>query len=263
MGKQINEKTLEINLCSEMSRFFRLLGFQSVWRGLSQHEEKKWGFDGSTSLPDGRLIFIQWKASKGLSRTGEYKFTLNDFQMSRLVALSRRYPSGVFYGLPQVSDWIDFRRQHFFALPDTRFFPARVLGSHPSLGKQLTHTATIQSGGSKVQVTSIPQLYDGKRVESLFGVSELSQLLVWMTGAPNFMMTRRQGSGSLGFSVDDEFHPKVLEIRNSFLQNLPVLNQENYESAEGLFDDQSSRPMQGLYAAYLFDVLKFRMEGLG
>jgi hypothetical protein len=111
LGKRLNEKTLEINLCAEITLFFRLLGFKSVWRGLSQAEEKHWGFDGATQLPSGRLIFIQWKAPK--SAPGNYKFTLNDFQMGRLVRLSKRYPNSVYYGFPQVFNWTDFRKQHF------------------------------------------------------------------------------------------------------------------------------------------------------
>lgn len=233
MAKRLNEKTLEINVCAELTNYFRLFGFQSVWRGLSQHEEKRWGFDGATQLPNGRLIFFQWKASKGISqRGGGYKFMLDDEQMKRLVRLAKRYPQAVYYGLPQVADWGDFRKQGFHALPETRFLEVGQLQGHPSLGQQGSHTATIINNGSQVRVTSKPKEYSALRIDTLFGDERINPLVLDLflrqSGVPasqeegrvfNFMMLNSKAAQG-----------PFAAHRKSILDKLPSLTTENLKS---------------------------------
>jgi len=252
MGRALNEKTLELNLCSELSRFFRLLGLQSVWRGLTQHEEKKWGFDAATSLGGGRLIFIQWKAVK---RGGAYSFKLNDDQMLRLTRLGVRYPSSVFYGLPRVNDWSDYRTQGFLALPNTRFVDAGMMRSHPSLGKQLSHTATVSLSGATVRVTSKPMEYKGLRIEEVFGSPPIEQLEAMLSGIPNFNFLRLQGPPSEGFLIADAIGPSIINLRGKLLEQLPKATSENFESAmETLTGEGRPKGISGLSVGLVFDL---------
>lgn len=256
MGRSLNEKTLELNLCSELSRFFRLLGLQTVWRGLTQQEERKWGFDAATSLGGGRLIFIQWKAVNRVKRGGAYSFKLNDDQMLRLTQLGRKYPSSVFYGLPRVDDWSDYRTQGFLALPNTRFVDAGMMKNHPSLGKQLSHTATISPNGAVVRVTSKPMEYKALRIEEVFGSPPMEQLEAMLSGFPNFKFLRLQGPPSEGFLIADAIGPTIINLRGKVLEQLPKATSENFESAmNSLSGEGSSKGMSGLSVGLVFDLL--------
>lgn len=255
MAKSLNEKTLEINLCSELSRFFRLLGLQSVWRGLAQHEEKKWGFDVATSLSGGRLIFIQWKAVNRVKHGGAYSFKLNDEQMAKLTQLGTRYPAAVFYGFPRVHDWTDYRKQGFLALPNTRFVNAGLLKTHPSLGKQLSHTATVAPNGASVKVTSKPMEYRGLRIEEIFGSPQIEQLDAMLAGIPNFNLLRRQESPSQGFLIADAIGPSIINLRGRVLEQLPPATSETYESSiETLSGGKRSKGLSGLSVGLVFDL---------
>lgn len=246
MAKKINEKTLELNVCAEMTHFFQTLGFHSVWRGLTQTEEMKWGFDGVTSFPNGRLIFIQWKAPKGKSKKGGYKFTLDDEQMRKLVELAHRYPNAVFYGLPQVASWSDYRSQSFYALRGTRFLEVRQLSNHPSLGKQGTHTATIKPGKTQIRVTSIPQDYEALSFASLFGLEA--------EFPPNHKMSKEESEYSQRSNIKQSKSTLIMKDRKKLLDKLPILNDENYEyiKNEKIFEKKYS--VRGFYVGMLFDM---------
>jgi len=93
---RLNEKTIELNFCSQMLLKF---GHSLIWFGLTQRQEAKLGFDACTEL-GGRMLFFQFKASVRLLSSGDRRFNLPHAQLVRLRALASRFPRCVFYVFP-------------------------------------------------------------------------------------------------------------------------------------------------------------------
>lgn len=101
---RISEKTLELSV---IAQFTQRLGVpNAIWLGLTQAQEKKFGFDAA-SLIDGSLYILQFKASNSITGPasrlpGHRKFKLPHAQLSRLQAVSALFPGTVSYVFPDI-----------------------------------------------------------------------------------------------------------------------------------------------------------------
>lgn len=97
---RLSEKTLELNICSQVSRYaapkHRLL-----WFGLTQRQEARAGFDACIKLR-GRLLIFQFKASNRVLKSGERLFLAHHRQLVALRARSGAHQRSVFYAFPLV-----------------------------------------------------------------------------------------------------------------------------------------------------------------
>jgi hypothetical protein len=59
---RISEKTIEINFCAELKNEIEKRNFKSLWFGLTQMEEARFGFDSCVRL-GGKLLIFQFKAA--------------------------------------------------------------------------------------------------------------------------------------------------------------------------------------------------------
>lgn len=139
---KVNEKTLEINLCSEISNLLGRAGYKVFWQGFTQAEEQQNGLDTATFI-GGKSLFIQWKSVKRVNGDGRNCFSADDIQMQKLIRLSKAFPSSVYYGLPLVPTWNDVFLSRNRVLGMTRFLNASLLSSVKSIGKQNSHTIKI------------------------------------------------------------------------------------------------------------------------
>ena len=101
-----SEKTLELNICSQIYHKLTNCGLNVEWTGLTQKEEAKKGFDASTHING---VFFAFQFKKCLSilqgkRKGQYRFKAPDRQMENLITFYRKEViqkgGRIFYALP-------------------------------------------------------------------------------------------------------------------------------------------------------------------
>lgn len=101
-AERLAEKTIELTTCAQLGALF---GTQMVWFGLTQAQERQYGFDAATQL-GGRAFIIQFKASSTVPQSGAYvgqrRFGCQHQQMDRLVTIFGSQPRSCFYFLPDV-----------------------------------------------------------------------------------------------------------------------------------------------------------------
>ncbi|HEV7224459.1 MAG TPA: hypothetical protein VGN42_17255 [Pirellulales bacterium] len=99
---KIAEKTVELTACSQ---FACLFGVKMVWFGLTQKQERQYGFDAATNL-GGRAFILQFKVSATVPQTGAHagqrRFAWQHQQMTQLVKNFGGTPNACFYFLPGV-----------------------------------------------------------------------------------------------------------------------------------------------------------------
>lgn len=103
---RLSEKTLELNICAQVSAYFK--GNQNLlWFGLTQKQEAKAGFDACVKL-GGRLVIFQFKASNHVLKNGTRKFVAPHKQMTDLM---QRAHSGrsIFYAFPMVGNTFELK----------------------------------------------------------------------------------------------------------------------------------------------------------
>jgi hypothetical protein len=99
---RISEKSIELTVCSQ---FGALIGKRMVWFGLTQAQERQFGFDAATDL-GGKAFILQFKASSTVPRSGGYaqkrRFVCQHAQMVELVNRFGNLPNSCFYFLPNI-----------------------------------------------------------------------------------------------------------------------------------------------------------------
>jgi len=103
---RLSEKTLELNFCKGLPS---VLGLDVFWLGLTQDEEKTFGFDHCTNA-GGMLLIIQMKRfQKTMKKSGARRFDAPHHQMQALKKIdlflqSYGVPRLVAYAIPDASD---------------------------------------------------------------------------------------------------------------------------------------------------------------
>jgi hypothetical protein len=99
---RIAEKSIELTACAQLGA---LLGKRMVWFGLTQAQERKYGYDAAANL-GGKAFILQFKASTTVMKTKQYigqrRYQCQHFQMVELVKRFGSAPNSCFYFLPNV-----------------------------------------------------------------------------------------------------------------------------------------------------------------
>jgi hypothetical protein len=92
MRKQVSEKTLELNVCTELLNAIREWSGceRAFWLGMKQFEEASSGLDELlANLPPGRFLGLQFKSPyPSRPDINPYRYSLNELQQSNLMSLS-------------------------------------------------------------------------------------------------------------------------------------------------------------------------------
>ena len=108
MAKELSEKSLELNICSELLHRIRSWPGceKALWLGLTQAQERLYGADELLKLGGGALFMLQFKAPWANSRVDDlYRFYVNERQHKALEHLAVNNPDAVFYVFPLYSTW--------------------------------------------------------------------------------------------------------------------------------------------------------------
>ena len=134
---KISEKSLELNLGTELLNLLRSKWPKAYLRGLTQREERQEGVDFFAQLsPTARIFAFQFKAPKGQNDQIPYRFTLVGTQHTPLHALAQESPNGVFYVLPfyashkKLQCHVPTLIQDTWLLPIAPMAPSQVFGTN-------------------------------------------------------------------------------------------------------------------------------------
>ena len=86
----ISEKTLELNICSQIYHNLQACDFNVVWRGLTQQQEAEEGFDAATKLSGGCFLAFQFKKPEYKVRRKLWMFETPCHQLDALTTLSKK-----------------------------------------------------------------------------------------------------------------------------------------------------------------------------
>lgn len=107
---RFNEKTFEINYCAQASALWATQ-YRTVWWGLTQRQERQYGFDAATMVGS-RYVIFQFKMLKRTeveAQNNELHYQAEHFQMVDLRRRATR-PGAVFYVLPTIETMADMLR---------------------------------------------------------------------------------------------------------------------------------------------------------
>ena len=153
-GKEVSEKSLELNVCAEMLQHIRTWPGcgRALWLGLTQRQERRTGLDELIkNVGPGNSLMLQFKAPWSSSRVDNlYKFSINERQHEALEQLSGRYPEAVYYVFPLYSKWIKADQHAPDLAQDTWLVP---VSSIPLA--LLTALSAPQSGRHRVELKRI------------------------------------------------------------------------------------------------------------
>ena len=148
-GKEVSEKSLELNVCAEMLQHIRTWPGceRALWLGLTQRQERRTGLDELIrNVGPGNSLMLQFKAPWQTSRVDWlYKFSINEQQHKALERLARKYPQAVYYVFPLYSKWTKADRHAPHLVQDTWLTP---VSSIPT--SLLTSQSTPSSGRHRV-----------------------------------------------------------------------------------------------------------------
>ena len=128
--KEVSEKSLELNVCTEMLQGIRAYpAYQKAsWVGLTQREEREEGLDAKIQNAPGVALMLQFKSPWATSNVDwVYKFSINRTQHEALERLGR--PDAVYYVFPLYSKWSKVDKDAPDLLQDTWLVPVSCIPS--------------------------------------------------------------------------------------------------------------------------------------
>ena len=153
-GKEVSEKSLELNVCAEMLQHIRMWPGceRALWLGLTQAQERRKGIDELIrNVGLGFALMLQFKAPWPTSHVDDlYKFSINERQHQALEQLSSQYPQAVYYVFPLYSKWAKADQHAPHLVQDTWLTP---VSSIPT--SLLTSQSTPSSGRHRVDIERI------------------------------------------------------------------------------------------------------------
>lgn len=108
---RLSEKTLELSITAQLTQ--RLAIPNAIWFGLTQKEERQFGYDVAGEVA-GRLLIFQFKASNVIVHPRRFanprrRFTLPHEQLMNLRDLADLFPESVFYVFPNIGTEAELR----------------------------------------------------------------------------------------------------------------------------------------------------------
>ena len=160
---KLSEKTIELTTSSQFGSYFccyHRFGLPGmVWFGLTQRQERQWGFDAATDL-GGRAFILQFKVSSQVMQSGPYvntrKFSLSHEQM---YTLRERCQGGLwYYFLPDIGTVDELSRNHCDLLRHSFLLDVASLPSPIPTTQRRNgcHYLYLDSANKKATITSDP-----------------------------------------------------------------------------------------------------------
>ena len=173
-GKEVSEKSLELNVCAEMLQLIRTWpGCQrALGLGLTQRQERRTGLDELIrNVGPGSSLMLQFKAPWPSSDVDDlYKFSINERQHEALEQLADDYPEAVYYVFPLYSKWIKADRHAPDLVQDTWLVPVSSIPltlltsqSTPASGR---HRVELERMNSRITVTAYSPEVVGEAVNA-------------------------------------------------------------------------------------------------
>ncbi len=161
-GKEVSEKSLELNVCAEMLQHIRTWPGceRALWLGLTQRQERRTGLDELIrNVGPGVSLMLQFKAPWSSSLMDDlYKFSINERQHEALEQLAGGRPRAVFYVFPLYSKWVKADRHAPDLAQDTWLVPVSSIPfslltalSTPASGR---HRLELERINSQITVTA-------------------------------------------------------------------------------------------------------------
>ena len=188
--KEVSEKSLELNVCSEILQVIRSWpGCQgALWLGLTQQQEREHGIDELINNAGGYALMLQFKSPWVRSQVDYlYKFTVNEQQHEALEGLASNHPESVLYVFPLYSTWTkaqghapDLCRDTWI-LPVSSISTAELRSEPSSTGRHRVELERIQN---QVNVTfHSPEVTGSARnAKEFFGDADRAESFI---AAPN------------------------------------------------------------------------------
>jgi hypothetical protein len=108
-ARKLSEKTIELSACAQLSQLAIPGVHRCVWFGLTQKQERQYGFDAAANL-GGQAFILQFKASTHVLKSGKRKFCCPHHQMVALACRFRHQRNSCFYFLPDLGTFEDLKR---------------------------------------------------------------------------------------------------------------------------------------------------------
>jgi len=179
-GREISEKTLELNVCAEILSIFRThLGFRkAIWCGLTQRQEREKGLDELLrNLGPGVHFMLQFKAPWPTSRVDTlYTFSINTEQHKTLEILSKKYPNSTFYVLPLFSTWAKADSRVPNLAGDTWLLKVADVDSAKWTSHKAHHTVRIDKSHSTFKQGPLATIHYPISGVTLYNAQEIERL---------------------------------------------------------------------------------------
>jgi hypothetical protein len=170
MRKQVSEKTLELNIASELLQLIRGMPgcSRAFWIGLKQDQKARVGIDELIqNVPRGYHLALQFKSPKPTPQNSSpYRFTINDRQNNNFLRLANTRPNAVYYVFPHYNTLQRVRTTAPTLLADTWLLQVYDLrGLAPSRTRSGAHL--LESNGGRGTVYSDPHQVVTKKADDL------------------------------------------------------------------------------------------------
>ncbi len=154
--KEVSEKSLELNVCSEMLQCLRTYRHyrKALWVGLTQREEREQGLDEKIRNARGLALLLQFKSPWAtFYDDNRYRFSINKKQHEALESLGGS--DGVFYVFPLYNRWRKADAHAPNLLQDTWLLPIACI-STTQLIRESTPIEVIRRKDLRVQIRGFP-----------------------------------------------------------------------------------------------------------
>ena len=197
-GKEVSEKSLELNVCAELLQHIRSWPGceRALWLGLTQAQERRRGIDELIrNVGPGFSLMLQFKAPWPSSVVDDlYKFSINERQHEALGQLADEYPEAVYYVFPLYSEWTKADQHAPDLAQDTWLVPVSSIPLY-----LLTALSTPASGRHRVEL---------ERINSRIRVTAYSpEVIGQVVNAKEYFVERGGGTSldarAFGVSSDD------------------------------------------------------------
>lgn len=156
--ERLAEKSIELTVAAQMGAALKQ---RMVWFGLTQKQEREYGFDAATNL-GGTAFILQFKASSTVIKSGPYKgrrkFACQHQQMQALVSRFGSIPGSCFYLLPDVGLFSELQKISGDLIENSFLIDVSDLQDPipPSGRKNDYHYVYLDAKTSKATMTSEP-----------------------------------------------------------------------------------------------------------
>ncbi len=169
----VSEKTLEVNVCSDLLGRIRLLRGckRAFWMGMKQKQEAMNGIDELIlNVPAGVHLALQFKAPRPTPPDGHpFYFTINERQHGHLHRLAMTRPRAVHYVFPHYNTFTSMRKVSPGLLTQTYFLSVADVGRlAPASNKYGRHTvesfpptAVIHSDPMELELEPAARVVEG------------------------------------------------------------------------------------------------------